>query len=152
MNAIFKKLQFKDQDSILVSKAPAEFQDHLNDMKGVTRVVTRAGDQKRYPFAIFFVQTCADITRVASSAVASAEEDGLLWFAYPKKSSKRYDSDIGRDDSWQLFGDLGYEGVRMVAIDADWTALRLRHVDHIKTLRRDPKRAMSAKGKRRASK
>ncbi len=39
---------------------------------------------------------------------------------------------------------------RQVAIDEDWSALRFRHVDFIKALKRDPKHAMSAKGKRRA--
>ncbi len=51
--------------------------------------------------------------------------------------------------SWQHLGDLGYEGVRMIAIDEDWSALCLRHVDYIKSMVRDSKRAMSAEGKRR---
>ncbi|MFQ5527378.1 MAG: hypothetical protein ACE5GX_14080 [Thermoanaerobaculia bacterium] len=148
MNAVFRKLQFKDQSSILVSKAPSEFKGALDEMKGLTRIVTRSG-KSRHPFVLCFVRNCAELAKAAPSAVASVEDDGLLWFAYPKKSSKRYESDIGRDDSWQPLGDLGYEGVRMIAIDEDWSALRLRRVEFIKTMKRDPKRAMTAKGKKR---
>lgn len=147
--AIFRKLQFKDQDSILISKAPLEFREHLEEMREVTKVVTRPSGKRRYQFALYFVKTCAELAATAPSAVARLDEDGLLWFAYPKKSSKRYESDIGRDDSWQPLGDLGFEGVRMIAIDQDWSALRLRHVDHIKSMKRDPRRAISAQGKRR---
>ncbi len=77
-------------------------------------------------------------------------DDGILWFAYPKKSSKEYETNLSRDDGWQPLDDLGYEGVRQVAIDEDWSALRFRHVDHIKTMNHDKKRAMSKKGKKRA--
>ena len=149
MSSIFEKLQFKDQQTILVSKAPAEFEPHLDEIRGVARIVTRATGAKRHPFALYFVRTCAELAATAPSAVARLEDDGLLWFAYPKKSSKRYRSDIGRDNSWQPLGDLGYEGVRMIAIDEDWSALRLRHVDSIKSMKRDPKRAISVKGKKR---
>ncbi len=149
MNAVFKKLQFKNQPAVLVSKAPAEFEPHLDEMRGLTAVATRSSGAKRYPFALYFVRNCVELAVTAAPAVERLEDDGLLWFAYPKKSSKRYDSDIGRDDSWQPLGDLGYEGVRMIAIDEDWSALRLRHVDHIKSMKRDPKRAMTTKGKQR---
>lgn len=148
-SVVFKKLQYKGQKSILVSRAPAEFEPHLEGMRGITSVVRRPRGDKRYSFALYFVRTCAELAATAAGAVARLEEDGLLWFAYPKKSSKRYDSDIGRDDSWQPLGDLGFEGVRMIAIDEDWTALRLRHADRIKSMTRDPKRAMSVKGKKR---
>lgn len=149
MNAVFRKLQYKDQASVLVSKAPPEFQDSLDEMRGVTQVTTRAIGQSRFPFVLTFVKNCAELDRAAAAAVARVEDDGLLWFAYPKKSSKRYRSDIGRDDSWRLLGALGFEGVRMIAIDEDWSALRLRRVEYIKTMSRDPKRAMTAKGKKR---
>ena len=75
----------------------------------------------------------------------------ILWVAYPKRSSKKYRSDIGRDEGWQPLGDLGYEGVRMVAIDADWSALRLRDARYIKTMKRDPKRSMSKEGRKRTN-
>ena len=36
----------------------------------------------------------------------------------------------------------------MIGIDEDWSALRLRHVDYIKSMKRDSKRALSVTGKR----
>jgi hypothetical protein len=43
-----------------------------------------------------------------------------------------------------------FEPVRMVAIDADWSALRFRRVEHIKSMTRSSKGAISSAGKRKA--
>ncbi len=150
MNEVFRKLQYKDQTPILVTGAPSQFQSHLDEIGRLARVATRGAGTKKYSFVLSFVRTCAELAKAAPAAVARLEDDGLLWFAYPKKSSRLYDSDIGRDDSWQPFGDLGFEGVRMIAIDEDWSALRLRRVEHIKSMKRAPERAISAEGRRRA--
>ena len=79
---------------------------------------------------------------------ARAEGDALLWFAYPKGSSKRYTCDFNRDTGWTVLGEAGYEPVRQVAIDEDWSALRFRRVEYIKSFKREPKHAISDKGKR----
>jgi len=149
VNSVFKKLQYKDQDRIYIQGAPAEFEPALDEMRELTEVSTISSGKRPVGFAMFFVKNCAEIAKTAPKAVARVEDDGLLWFAYPKKSSKRYSSDIGRDDSWLVLGDLGFEAVRQIAIDDDWSALRFRRVEHIKTLKRDPKRAMTEKGKKR---
>ena len=38
MNPIFKKLQFKNHDKILVLNAPAEFEKNLEEMSGFTSI------------------------------------------------------------------------------------------------------------------
>ena len=79
-------------------------------------------------------------------------EDPVLWIAYPKKSSKKYKSDLSRDHGWEAVGEAGFEGVRQIAIDSDWSALRFRKVAFIKTMKRNSKWAMTAQGKERTSK
>jgi len=54
----------------------------------------------------------------------------------PQATSKRYKSEINRDTGWQALGQAGFEPVRAVAIDEDWSALRFRRVEFIKTLTR----------------
>ena len=48
--------------------------------------------------------------------------------------------------------DAGFEPVRMIAIDEDWTAKRLRKAEYIKTMNRPAEWAMSKQGKEKASK
>jgi len=53
-----------------------------------------------------------------------------------------YRCDFNRDTGWVALGEIGFEGVRQIAIDEDWTALRFRRVEFIKTLTRDASRAI----------
>src|SRR5262249_2763485 len=62
--------------------------------------------------------------------------DAIVWLAYPKGTSKKYKSQINRDNGWNALGREGFEPVRMVAIDQDWSALRFRRVEFIKNMRR----------------
>lgn len=48
-------------------------------------------------------------------------------------------------------GDAGFEPVRMVAIDDDWTAMRVRRVEFIKNLTRPESFALSTEGKKRTA-
>jgi len=149
MTDLLRKLQYKEGQRIYVRGVPPEFREQLDGMKSLAAVSTSPTCKKPAGLAIYFVKSQADIARFAAQATSKVEDDGVLWFAYPKKSSKRYDSDIARDAGWQPLGDAGFEGVRQIAIDDDWSALRLRRVENIRTMKRDSGRAMSARGKSR---
>jgi len=142
---IFKKLNFKDQNSITVLNAPSEFKPILDSMRSTAKVNV-ATTTETMEFLLIFVNSKRGIKENVDQVLPLLEQDSILWFAYPKKSSKKYNSDISRDDGWQILGDLGFEGVRMVSIDENWSALRLRKAEYIKTMKRDPKRAMSKTG------
>ncbi len=138
---IFNKLNLKDQQRIVVLDAPASFESELAQLD---IIVARSLDSlQQVLFALAFVTSRAQIERISAQLTARAAPDAVLWFAYPKKSSKRYRCDFSRDSGWEPLG----VGVRMVAIDEDWSALRFRHVDYVGKLSRDPARALSKLGK-----
>ncbi len=133
-STLLNKLQHAG-GQVVVLHAPPEFVPVMDKWRAEGLPVS----QRRTPgsqFVLAFVRSCGDIERMAGAVVTSVGADGVLWFAYPKQSSSRYHSDIGRQDSWAMLGRMGFEGVRQVAIDDDWTALRFRHVDRIKAMRR----------------
>lgn len=68
-----------------------------------------------------------------------------------KASSKRYRCEFNRDTGWASVGATGFEPVRQVAIDEDWSALRFRRVEFIKSLTRAASGAITAEAKRRTS-
>jgi hypothetical protein len=147
MDATLKKLNVKDHDRIVVIGTPPELASLVGSWDEDLNVSNRLGKEERA--VLVFVRSCADIVERASRVAATLADDALFWWAYPKRSSKRYDSDIRRDDSWQPLGDLGFEGVRQVTLDDDWSALRFRRPEHIRSMERDARRAMSARGKER---
>jgi hypothetical protein len=110
-------------------------------------VDTAAAPRKSYPFTLAFVQSESDVKKFGLVAARQLEGDGVCWMVYPKKSSKKYQATITRDNGWTLLGELGFEGVRQVAIDADWSALRFRRAEHIGSMIRRQSMALSQAGK-----
>lgn len=151
MTPLFNKLNLKGQKDIVVLDAPESFERELDALEGVT-VHRDAGAADPIEFALAFVMTTAQLDAAAQAILPRARGDAVVWFAYPKQTSKRYKCEFNRDSGWAPLGAAGFEGVRMVAIDEDWSALRFRRAEFIKTMNRDASRAGSEAGKARAAK
>lgn len=148
MNAIFKKLNYKDQPALVIINAPQSFVKDMQEMKSLSRISTTvpAGE---ISFFLGFVTRQQEVDALVEKVVPLLGKDALLWFAYPKGSSKKYKCEFNRDSGWTLLGKHNYEPVRMVAIDEDWSALRFRHVDNIKVMTRG--RTISDAGTKKAA-
>ena len=146
----FDKLNLKEQKQILVLNSPESFEPELKSLRGIAiqRDLKNAGEVE---FALAFVTKQQQVDTLGKAIAKKAQGDAVVWFAYPKGSSKKYKSEINRDAGWQVLGDAGFEPVRMVAIDEDWSAVRFRRADFIKSLTRGKEYRMSAQGKARAA-
>lgn len=145
---IFEKLNLKDQKQILVLNAPAGFEPELKALRAVT-VLRDLKTAEEVGFSLAFVTKQMEVDTLGKAVAKKAAGDAVVWFAYPKGSSKNYKSEINRDSGWKVLGDEGFEPVRMVAIDEDFSAVRFRRVEFIKTLTRGREHRMSAQGKAR---
>ena len=128
---IFDKLNLKSLTKILVLNAPQSFEPELAALQGITlsRSLRGLGEIE---FALAFVTRQKEVEQLADSIAKMAKGDPVVWFAYPKGTSKKYQSEINRDSGWQALRQAGFDTVRMVAIDEDWSALRFRRVQFIK--------------------
>jgi hypothetical protein len=147
MTPLFKKLNLGDLRAIHMLNAPASFEAELEKLDGVTVRRTVKG---KVVFALAFVTTNDALASAVSKLVKAAEGDALLWMVYPKTTSKRYQCEFNRDSGWASLGAAGYEPVRQVAVDADWSALRFRKAEFIKTMARNPEGAISQTGRQKA--
>lgn len=136
MTHLFKKLNFKQQKEILILNYPTEFEGEIKCMKDFTSIKTTIDDAKKIEFILTFVKTKFDIDNIADCIHKNLKGDGIVWFAYPKGTSKKYKVEINRDRGWDTLIQLGLEGVRAVSIDDDWSALRFRRIAFIKTMKR----------------
>ena len=132
MSKLFDKLNLKDHREILVVNAPLSFESELAALIGVV-VLRDPGSVKVVRFALVFAVVQTEVDRLAKLLSAKAEGDALLWFAYPKGTSKKYQCDFNRDTGWSVLKSAGFDTVRAVAIDEDWSALRFRRVEFIKS-------------------
>jgi len=143
MSTILKKLGLTNQNPILIINAPDEYKEI---MKAIEAEVHKDAMGK-YKFIQIFSIDFAEAKGYAGEAIKALDDDGHLWLCYPKGTSKKYKSDINRTKSWELFVPYDFEPVSQVSIDDDWSAIRFRHVDLIKTLKR--KTAATQRGKER---
>lgn len=148
MSALFKKLNLGMQHTIHVLNAPKSFEPELAALDGVTVRRTVSGASS---FAMAFVITQAELDAASRTLAVACTGDAVLWMIYPKGTSKKYQCEFNRDSGWPVLGASGFEPVRMVAIDADWSALRFRRVEHIKSMTRSQDGAISKAGKRKTT-
>jgi hypothetical protein len=133
MNDLLKKLNYNGNKRIAIINAEefllAELTKGLIDI-----IIDREIDQRcPYEYIMAFVRSVAEVEDFAPIALHNLTADGILWFCYPKKTSKKYATGPERDRGWKSMNDAGFYGIRLVSIDKDWSALRFRNVKFIKS-------------------
>lgn len=134
MMTLLEKLNYKGQERIAVINANDNFRISLsNELKNV-KIDTEIDPRFPYGFVLIFVTSISEVEFLTPIAIHNLLVDGILWFCYPRKTSKKYNSDIDRDHGWKALNDSGLFGIRIVCIDEDWSALRFRNIKYIKSV------------------
>jgi hypothetical protein len=147
---VFEKLNLRNQRDIVVVNAPVSFEPELRALAGIA-VRRRMPARGPVEFALVFATDQAEVDAAAAHLARVAPGDAIVWFAYPKGTSKRYTCSLNRDAGWKALGRAGFEPVRQVAIDEDWSALRFRRAEFISSMTRAPERAISQQGRTKAA-
>jgi hypothetical protein len=126
MPSVSQKLQLKAPYSLLLLNAPDHLKGEFEQEGGKITAVTTISTENQFDVVQLFVTTKAELDTLGPQAVRALKPGGMLWIAYPKKSSG-IKSDLTRDYGWATIKELGYEGVRQIAIDETWSSLRFKH-------------------------
>lgn len=120
---IHKKLRLRANISLLVMNAPTTYLPVLEGQQfDAVPVEEKIGD---YDFIQVFATRLEQLDELLKVVKTAGKYDCILWFCYPKGSSK-IESDIKRDLFWPILEKIGMRPVAQVAIDADWSAVRAR--------------------------
>lgn len=147
MEKVLKKLGYKEGMESMIINAP---EIPGNEIIKLLEPVPSESFSGRIDFIMFFAETLKVLRDNKDILMGNLNPEGRLWIIYPKKTSKKYKSDLSRDILWGEFGEFGYEPVSQFSVDEDWSAVRYRHVSEIKTMKR--KVFASEEGKKRAGK
>lgn len=143
---LLEKLNGKEKSRLLLWGAPQEFAPLQTELEESLPVLPwKVGES--LDFLLVFCVNQAALGKALSEVGDALQEDTLLWMAYPKKSSKVYKSDLTRDTGWEPLGQRGYEPVRQIALDEDWSALRFKPAGSITRLSRKAEMLLSEEGK-----
>ena len=112
------KLQLKPGMAVAVLDAPAGFDAPLPEGGSLSSDV-RAADA-----TLAFARDRDGLDGLTPVLQESARAERLTWIAYPKAG--QLETDLNRDILWKHLEKLGIQGVRQIAIDDVWSALRFR--------------------------
>ena len=121
--SVAQKLGLKPGKTLFVSHAPAPVGDLLGTTPGGARV-TETG-KGPFPLILLFARDHAAMAKQLPLCKTKLEPGGALWLAYAKGTSSKA-TDINRDSIRDYVATIGLDTVAQIAIDADWSALRLK--------------------------
>jgi hypothetical protein len=131
MATVFEKLNLGDRQEIVVLHAPESFRPELAKLPVMT-IHNHLESVAEASFWLAFVTRKSEVDKLAPQIAKRAKGDAMVWFAYPKGTSKKYTCDFNRDTGWGTMKAGGFDTVGIAAIDEDWTALRFRRKEFIK--------------------
>ena len=125
---IIRKLKIDKYDNAAILNAPDEFLKVIKNFKGsVTNKI-----KGKYSYVQVFITSQSEFAKLGEALTNAIEGDGVLWVCYPKGTSKKYKKvDCNRDTLREAIISYGFEGVSIISLDDDWSALRFRNSQFI---------------------
>lgn len=127
MDALARKLQYKENFECLVLNKPAEFTFAFS--------YDSERNKKAYSLELIFVDSMKELIQSLPTFL-EPNDDRLRWIVYPKKSSS-ITSDLNRDIIWQQLVEVSYKPVAMISLNETWSAMRIRHQDNVNTITKE---------------
>jgi len=118
-----ERLNLTGQLRALIMNAPKGYRTLLGPLPPDITVNTKPSG--KYDFVHLFVNNREELARLGPDAMKAVKPMAIFWISYPKKTAKT-DTDISRDEGWEIVTDAGFESVAQVAVDDLWSALRFR--------------------------
>ena len=117
---IAERLQVKGERKLAVIGAPA-------DVDRSVGAKTARAQPANADVILLFAPDRAQLDRALPQVLEQVRKEAILWLAYPKLTSK-IAGDLSRDIIHALAPKHGLDTVSQIAIDDDWSALRLKRV------------------------
>jgi hypothetical protein len=130
---LIKKLHLKPGMRFIATNAPDGFQRILGSLPaGATQEQTLRG---AFDLILLFVSSKKELKSQWAKALSSLKPDGLLWVAYPKKSSGIPSDLTAMSGDWEGSTDSEWQPVSMIAVDEHWSATRFKPAPELKQQR-----------------
>ena len=124
MQDIIKKLKFKDKAVIL--NAPDLIEKEFVELGYKTSFDKKSKSTN----TLVFINNNNEYLDFLNTQLKHIEPDSVLWFAYPKGTSK-VKTDINRDTIRVTGEGYNITTVTAISIDNTWSALRFRPIDRV---------------------
>lgn len=124
MKEVIAKLKFKGTGVVLNAPKGISAQFKAAGFK------TSLGKRQKSANTLVFINNNHEFIQFLQQDLSSVEPDSVLWFAYPKGTSK-IKTDINRDTLRATGEEFSITTVAAISIDDTWSGLRFRPVDRV---------------------
>ena len=122
-NALAKKLKLKAGQRAAIINAPEGYADALRPLPdGVELVETLHG---AFDWVQVFLKNRAELETLLPALVAALKPASLLWFSFPKGTSK-IQTDLTRDKGWDALQQVDLKWITLVSVNDTWSAFAVR--------------------------
>jgi len=124
MKEIISKFKFKNNGVVI--NAPAAIEAELVELGFAADFDKKTKSTN----TLIFINDNAEYLQFLKKGLKNVEPDSVLWFAYPKGTSK-VKTDINRDTIRITGEEYGITTVTAISIDGTWSALRFRPIEKV---------------------
>ncbi len=121
--SVAQKLFIKPGNKVLMLNPPPGYLAQLGALPGDATLLSAT--DKPVDVIQLFVANRAELEAQLPRLKSLLAPKGMIWVTYHKGTSK-LKTDINRDTINAYAHSIGLEGVAMISIDEDWSALRLK--------------------------
>jgi hypothetical protein len=122
---VAQRLGLKAGKTLAVRQQPDDVAALIGAMPSGAKLVT--AESKPCALILMFAKDMAALAKGLPGSKRQLEPGGALWVAYIKGTSPKK-TDINRDNIREYVATVGLDTVSQIAIDDDWSALRLKVV------------------------
>jgi hypothetical protein len=122
--SLAQKLAIKEGFQVLLVRAPEGYAERLGPLPAGASLNTPAGP---YDVVQLFVATQRELEATLPPLLLLLKPKGYIWVTWHKGGS-RVKGEVTRDTIWPFSATIGLQPVSNIAVDDDWSALRLKIV------------------------
>ena len=115
-----KKMKLKSGLKASVINAPENYMDELRHDAAISPTLNG-----KFDWIQIFVRNKAELEALAPKVVKALKPESMLWISFPKGTSK-IQSDLTRDQGWEVLRDLDLKWINLVSVNGTWSAFSLR--------------------------
>ena len=120
--SLIAKLGWKEGSKAIVVAPPEHYAELTDGAAIAARKIAPASGS--FDFVHLFVRDVAGLVRDLPKVEARLAQGGMIWVSWPKKSSAMF-VDLTEDGIRKVCLPMGLVDVKVCAVDADWSGLKL---------------------------
>ena len=119
---LVKKLGIKSGFRLYAKNPPANYEELVAPLPEKVKILRRLSNE--LDMIHLFTTSRAELAANIETFMERIKQDGMIWVSWPKKASK-VPTDVTEDVIRELILPLGLVDVKVCAVDATWSGLKL---------------------------